>query len=302
MSHNSAQTVLRQEQFDTLRAIVYAHVGMHFPDSKKSVLESRLARRVSELKLESFDQYVQYLTIAPDRDAELQEMLSRVTVNHTSFFRDPQQLEYLRSTALPRLIESKRRDRSLRIWSAACSSGEEAYTLAVLVHQALGERLPDWRVEILGTDVSAKALAAAQQARYTDESVRAVDPAVRERYFRQDGPYWSPDPLVRSMVSFDSHNLKDRLGAKRYGTWDAIVCRNALIYFDDAMKSRVASMFADQLGENGWLAVGASESIDPSNAPLAARGDGPSRLYHPAPQAQGATPAAGHVSQPLRLA
>jgi chemotaxis protein methyltransferase CheR len=303
MSQSSAQSVLRQEQFDTLRAIIYAHVGIHFPDAKKSLLESRLSKRVAELNLEGFDQYVRYLTIAPEREQELQEMLSRVTVSHTSFFRDPQQLEFLRAVALPRVIDSRRHDRSLRIWSAACSTGEEAYTLAVLVHQALGERLPDWRVEILGTDVSAKSLAAAQEARYTDDSVRSIDPAVRERYFRQDGPYWRPDPLVQSLVSFDHHNLKDRLGAKRYGTWDAIVCRNALIYFDDAMKARVASMFADQLNQSGWLAVGAAESLESLNVPLAPQGDGHSRLYTPAIPSAAAHPAAtGVTAKPLRLA
>ncbi len=302
MSQFSAQTVLRQEQFDALRAIIYAHVGVHFPDSRKSILESRLSRRVSELGLESFDQYVQYLTIAPQREQEVQEMLSRVTVGHTSFFRDPAQLDFLRTTALPALIESKRRDRSLRIWSAACSTGEEAYTLAVIVHQALGERLPDWRVEILGTDVSAKSLAAAQEGRYTDDSVRAIDPAVRERYFRQDGPYWRPDALVQSLVSFDNHNLKDRLGAKRYGTWDAIVCRNAMIYFDDAMKARVAAMFADQLNPGGWIALGAADALETKGLPLAARGEGAARLYVAAPQSTEPAPRAANAAKPLRLA
>lgn len=303
MSQHSAPTILRQEQFDTLRAIIYAHVGIHFPDGKKSLLESRLARRVTELNLESFDQYVRYLTIAPDREQELQEMLSRITVNHTSFFRDPLQLAFIRDTALPQLIEARRRERTLRIWSAACSTGEEAYTLAVLVHQALGERLPDWRVEILGTDVSAKALAAAQEGRYNDESVRAIPQLVRERYFRQDGPYWRPDPLVASLVSFDHHNLKDRLGAKRYGTWDAIVCRNALIYFDDAMRARVAAMFADQLSPDGFVMVGPSESLESLNVPLTPSGDGHARIYRPAfPAPAAATTTPATPSKPLRLA
>lgn len=297
--------VLRQEQFDTLRAIVYAHVGIHFPDNKKSLLETRLARRVTELNLESFDQYVKYLTFAPDREAELQEMLSRVTVNQTSFFRDPAQIEFMRKTMLPSLIESRRSERSLRIWSAACSTGEEAYTLAVLVHQALGERLPDWRVEILGTDVSARAIAAAGEARYTDDSVRAVEPAVRERYFKQDGPYWRPDPLVSSLVSFDVHNLKDRLGAKRYGAWDAVVCRNAMIYFDDAMKARVAGMFAEQLRPDGWLVVGSSESLGSPEVGLTPHGDGTAHAFRPSapPSLLLPTPSNQPTSiRPLRIA
>ncbi|HYD00091.1 MAG TPA: CheR family methyltransferase, partial [Phycisphaerales bacterium] len=221
------------------------------------------------------------------------------------FFRDAEQLAYLRNTAFSQLIEARRRQRSLRIWSAACSTGEEPYTLAILLHQTLGERLPDWRIEILGTDVSARALAAAEQARYTDDAIRAVDPVVRVRYFRQDGPFWTIDPLVRSLVSFDIHNLKDRLGAKRYGAWDAIVCRNALIYFDDAMRARVAAMFADQLSPGGWLAVGASESLESLDIPLTAEGDGPARLYRPAIPASAhtaETPAASAKPGMLRLA
>lgn len=305
LSATGGQAVLRQEQFDTLRAIIYAHVGIHFPDGKKSLLESRLSRRLGELGLESFDQYTKYLTFAPQREDELQEMLSRVTVNQTSFFRDPAQLAFIRGTVLPGLIESRCAELTLRIWSAACSTGEEAYTLAVLVHQVLGERLPDWRIEILGTDVSAKAIAAATEARYTDESVRAIEPAVRERYFKQDGPFWRPDPLVSSLVSFDVHNLKDRLGAKRYGQWDAVVCRNALIYFDDAMKARVASMFADQLRPDGWLIVGASDSLGWPEVPLTAHGDGTGHAFRPSPSAPLKMPApAGNTSniRPLRIA
>lgn len=275
--------VLRQEQFDALRAIIHAHVGVHFPDAKKSLLEARLSRRLTALTLDSFDQYVQYLTIAPGREEELQEMLGRVTVSQTSFFRDPAQLAFISGELLPALIESRRCDRTLRIWSAACSTGEEVYTLAIMVHRALGERLPDWRVDVLGTDFSAKALSAAEEARFTDDAVRSVEPTVRDRYFTRDGPYWLPDPLVRSMVCFDRHNLKDRLGAKRYGVWDAIVCRNALIYFDDAMRACVAGMFAEQLRPDGWLMVGASESLDGLKAPLKRHGNPSAHTYRPAP-------------------
>jgi chemotaxis protein methyltransferase CheR len=181
------------------------------------------------------------------------------------------------------------------------------YTLAVLVHKALGERLSDWRVEVLGTDVSPKTIAVAEGAQYTDESMRAVDPAIRERYFKQDGPYWRPDPLVRSLVSFDTHNLKDRLGAKRYGAWDAIVCRNAMIYFDDAMKARVACMFADQLKPDGWLVVGAAESLTGLEVPLTSHEDASAHAYRPVPPSAGSiAPASASSSslptRPLRIA
>ncbi|MFT3684327.1 MAG: protein-glutamate O-methyltransferase CheR [Phycisphaerales bacterium] len=247
------------------------------------MLETRLARRLTELGLDTFDQYVMYLQVSPDRQEELEEMLSRVTVGQTSFFRDPAQLAFVAGELLPALIESRRSEKSLRIWSAACATGEEAYTLAILIHRALGERLPDWHVEVLGTDVSAKSIATAVEGRYTDDAVRSVEPAIRDRYFTRDGPYWRLSADIASMVAFDRHNLKDRLGAKRYGHWDAVVCRNAMIYFDQAMRANVASMFADQLRPDGWLMVGVSESLDGLGASLSPHGPSAAHAYRRAP-------------------
>jgi chemotaxis protein methyltransferase CheR len=255
-------------QFEKLRKIIYERAGIHFPDAKKYVLESRLGRRLEELEIDDYDQYISFLSMGPYKDDEFQEMFNKITINETSFFRNEPQLEVFEKQALPKIIEARSSTRRLRIWSAACSSGEEAYTLAMIVHRTLGVRMLDWKVEILGTDISEKVLADAQAGRYTDYSMRTTSPLVKQRYFRQDGPYWNVDPTIKSMVNFDLHNLKDKMAAKRYGTWDVIFCRNVMIYFDDAMKTQVVNSFGDQLATDGWLFIGHSETLRGLNTPF----------------------------------
>jgi len=264
----SKTITLSQSQFEKLRKIIYDRSGIHFPDAKKYVLESRLGRRLEELELGDYDQYVQFLSMGPYMDDEFQEMFNKITINETSFFRNEPQLDVFERHTLPTLLEARGGVKRLRIWSAACSSGEEPYTLAMIVHRALGLRLMDWKIEILGTDISERVLTEAQGGRYTDYSMRSTNPLTKSRYFKQDGPYWNIDPVIKSMVNFDLHNLKDRISAKRYGVWDVIFCRNVMIYFDDAMKEQVVNSFAGQLPGDGWLFIGHSETLRGMNTPF----------------------------------
>ncbi|MBM4107517.1 MAG: protein-glutamate O-methyltransferase CheR [Phycisphaerae bacterium] len=259
---------MTEPQFLALRKIIYDRSGIHFPDAKKYVLESRLANRLIELEMDSFDEYVAFLSMGPYQSDEFQEMFNRITINETSFFRNEPQLSFFEKTVLPELLERREGVKRLRLWSAPCSTGEEPYTLAIILHRSMGVRLMDWRIEILGTDISEKCLEAAAQAKYTEYSMRSVPPLVRQRYFKQDGPYWALDPTIKQMVSFDLHNLKDSLAARRRGTWDAILCRNCLIYFDDAMKQQVLATFAQTLAADGTLLIGHSETIRPGEAPF----------------------------------
>lgn len=266
------KAVMSAGQFDQLRKIIYERAGIHFPDNKKYVLESRLGHRLGELEIETYDDYIAFLTTGPYQQDEFQEMFNRITINETSFFRNEPQLEVFEKQVLPRIIEARKDVKRLRIWSAACSSGEEPFTLAIQVHRTLGVRLMDWRVEILGTDISEKALSVAQSGRYTDYATRTMSPLVMSRYFSKDGPYSVIDPQIRSMVRFEVHNLKDRLGARRLGTWDVIFCRNVMIYFDDAMKKDLLRTFSEQLADDGVLFVGHSETVRglvPTLSPMA---------------------------------
>ena len=252
---------MTDEQFNKLRKVVYDRAGIHFQDSKKYVLESRLSRRLEELDFQDFDQYIMFLTAGPYQTDEFQEMFNRITINETSFFRNEPQLEVFEREILPQLLEVRKASKTLRIWSAACSSGEEPYTLAIQVHRSLGVRLQDWRVEILGTDISEKVLATAQLGKYPHYSIRSVNPMVLNRYFKQEGSLYNLDPTIMSMVHFEKLNLKDRLAAKRFGSWDVIFCRNVMIYFDDDMKNQCVRLFHEQLQDDGTLFIGHSESI-----------------------------------------
>ena len=254
-------TKLTDSEFTRLQKIIYERSGIDFADSKRYVLESRLSRRLDELGLEDFDQYIQFLTMGPYQTDEFQEMFNRITINETSFFRNQPQLDVFENVVLPKLLEARASTKRLRVWSAACSSGEEPYTLAMQIHRTLGVRQMDWHIEILGTDISQKVLDQAAKGVYSSFSFRSVDQSVIDRYFNQDGSSYVLDESIRSMVSFEKHNLKDTLKAKRHGMWDVIFCRNVMIYFDDDMKASCIKMFADQLADDGTLFIGHSETI-----------------------------------------
>jgi len=260
---------MSDKQFEQLRKVIYQRAGIHFPDGKKYILESRLSHRLTELEMEDFDQYIAFLTMGPYQTDEFQEMFNRITINETSFFRNEPQLDIFEKRILPELLDARKNTKRLRIWSAACSTGEEPYTLAILIHRTLGVRLADWRVEILGTDISERAVDAAIEGKYTDYAMRSTHASIRDRYFKHEGPYWFLSDQIKPMVSFEVQNLKDRLAAKRHGTWDVIFCRNVMIYFDDQMKSQVLNTFADQLADDGTLFIGHSETIRAGEAPFA---------------------------------
>tara|TARA_R110002096_G_scaffold173781_5_gene348407 strand:- start:33230 stop:34069 length:840 start_codon:yes stop_codon:yes gene_type:complete len=248
-------------QFTRLAQVIYDRSGIHFPEPKKYILESRLSHRLNELEMTDFDQYIAYLTMGPYQMDEFQEMFNRITINETSFFRNDAQLNVFEQQILPELLEARASTKRLRIWSAACSTGEEPFTLAMLLHRTLGVRLNDWHIEILGTDISEKALKVANSGTYNSYALRSTPPLIKSRYFTESGRDFQLSDSIRSMVNFERHNLKDRLAAERHGTWDVIFCRNVLIYFDDDMKRGVVSMFDNQLANDGTLFIGHSERI-----------------------------------------
>ncbi len=259
---------LTDAQFNRLRTLVYDRAGIHFQDTKKYVLESRLGRRLDELKFDSFDQYLTFLTSGPYQTDEFQEMFNRITINETSFFRNEPQLKVFEDHILPELLEQRRTRKTLRLWSAACSSGEEPYTLAMIVHRYLGVRLADWKIEIVGTDISEKVIKLAQVGRYPHYAVKSTDATVLNRYFKQEGRDYVLDSDIRSMVHFEKLNLKDIYAARRYGTFDAIFCRNVMIYFDEPMKKSCVQMFHKQLADDGTLMIGHSESLRSLDVPF----------------------------------
>ena len=253
--------IMTDQQYASLRKIIYDRSGIWFADSKKYLLESRLGERLTELEIEDYDQYIVFLTMGPYREDEFQIMFSKITINETSFFRNAPQLSVFEKNVLPELIE-KRRDRKLiRVWSAACSSGQEPYSLAMIIRRALGIRAMDWSIEIVGTDISDRVLKIAKTAVYPKSAIGNLSYDIIAKNFEHIENDYKIKYEIRDMVHFDKVNLKDKMATSRHGKFDVIFCRNVMIYFDDPMRKQCLDTFHKQLADDGTLFIGHSETI-----------------------------------------
>ncbi len=247
----TANAELSQAQFEHIKARLYSYCGINLNNDKQSLVKSRLSKRLAVAKLENFDQYLSYVENDPN---EFSNMIDALTTNKTNFFREPHHFDFLKTEVLPSIT-----GRRLRIWSTACSTGEEPYTIAMLLHDSI----PDifrWDIKILATDISTSVLHRATQAVYSDEALAGVSARQRERYFKQEnaGSYRVRDSL-RSMVSYARLNL---MGAwKMRGTFDIIFCRNVMIYFDKPTQIDLVNRFYDLVTGGGYLFIGHSESL-----------------------------------------
>jgi len=251
---------LRPDEFRLLRELINRFCGMAFSDDARFVFERRLRDRVRELGLEDFQQYYHHLLYHPNSKAEVEAAVDALVTNETYFFREDYQLRAFREEILPELrarLEKEGR-RNLTIWSAGCSTGEEVYTLAILV-DASG-LFDGWDVRIFGNDISRRVLAVARRAQYGPSSFRAM-PERYEGYFTEGAAGRQVVPHVRAMCHFGHLNLLDRDRSALIGRADAVFCRNVLIYFDDEARRRVIDTFYQRLHPGGYLLLGHSESL-----------------------------------------
>lgn len=252
------QCSLRTDTFQRFRALVYRESGIHLADHKRVMVASRLQKRLSELGLTSFDEYYA-LVVGASNDVELRVMLDRISTNLTEFFREPRHFTFLRDHVLPELAESQ----SVRIWSAACSSGEEPYSIAMTVADARG--LPAARhCRILASDISTRMLASAAAGLYPSARVLALNPSLVRRHFLRGTDVRADlvkvKPHLADMVVFRRINLmEDRYPIK--GLLDVIFCRNVMIYFDRATQDRVVARLSECLKPGGYLFLGHAESM-----------------------------------------
>jgi chemotaxis protein methyltransferase CheR len=250
--------------FDRLRTLIAGASGLRYGDNKRYLLETRLQQRLQARGLADFGQYLAFLEHDPRRQEELTFLFNQITTNETSFYRNGPQVSSFQHRVLPELVRAKRdaRQRRLRIWSAGCSSGEEAFTLAIIAAEVLGDELADWRVEVIGHDISAEMLDKAQAAEYGDYTMRATPLAVREKYFtRTPSGNWTVIPTVRKLVRFGFLNLSDDAAMSTVPPMDVIFCRNVLIYFDTDLKRRIVAHLANALNPGAWLFIGLGESL-----------------------------------------
>jgi chemotaxis protein methyltransferase CheR len=256
---SQAGATLTHATFRDLQHLIYEQSGIFFADNKKYVLEERLKPRLVQRGCATFEDYFNLLKFDAWRDQELVTLFDLVTTNETYFYRDRQQLLAFADTILPKIIEANKARRWLRIWSAACSTGDEPYTLALMLLEM--PALANWTIEIIGTDISEAVLEMARRGVYDAYAVRNVPPALLRKYFTErDGRYIVSD-AVRRLVKFMQLNLNDGTRMKVMRGLDVVFCRNCLIYFDERAKQRIIQYLSDSLRPGGHLVIGFSESL-----------------------------------------
>jgi chemotaxis protein methyltransferase CheR len=258
-SSTAGTSGLSDRAFDELRALIYDHTGIYFRDNKRYLLESQVGRRLKSLDLNSYEAYIKLVQNGRGQ-TELPELVNAITINETFFFRHPHQYDAIVNALLPSLINEQNRKR-VRIWSAACSTGDEPYTLALLINDKVKRRFPTVTFEILGTDINTDVLQTAQQGTYGSYAVRNMPDRYMEKYFHAEGDHYVLCSEVTSMVRFRHLNLTDSDAIRRTRTADIILCANVLIYFDGETKQAVISNLYDRLRQGGYLFVGTSETL-----------------------------------------
>jgi chemotaxis protein methyltransferase CheR len=267
---------LTDAELKLLQNLIYQECGMHFDDRRTTFLHDRLQRRLKECQIDSFYSYYRLL-VSQQGKQELSRLLENLTVNETSFFRNKAQLDLFQRDVLDEILRRKqeRRDYSLRIWSAGCSTGQEPYTMAmqladVLSYHYMRNPLPyespvpkplvpaPWRVEILASDINYSVLRAAQEGSYSEHQMTGVDYGYRLRFFDKVGDRYAVKKSLREMVHFDFHNLKTEYLPQRN---DIIFCRNVMMYFDEAEQKRLVEKFYRCLNPRGYVFVGHAESL-----------------------------------------
>jgi chemotaxis protein methyltransferase CheR len=248
---------LSHDHFQAISKLVYRVAGIKLQAGKENLVRTRLSRRVRTLGYADFSEYLNVVS-ADASGAETAAMVDLLTTNKTSFFRESQHFDYLREQLFPLFAANGR----VTIWSAGCSTGEEAYTLAMLTQEHLPSVDPR-RIRILATDISARVLETARAGEYSDATVREVVPLLRQKYFVQGGTrerrtYRVRDEL-RSLIRFARLNLMEPWPMKR--EFDAIFCRNVMIYFDRPTQETLVNRFYELLPAGGHLFVGHSESL-----------------------------------------
>ena len=259
MARAFGDETMKQEEFRLLRDLFSARVGLSLGNDPRTSVARRLRERLAVLNLSSYAEYYQYLRFHPLAQTEWDEAVELLTTNETYFFREDFQLRAFASELLPMFAERNKQRRRLTIWSAGCSTGEEVYTIAILVQQS--NLFADWEVKVFGSDISKRCVSSARRGVYGPASFRATSAETRRAWFVDRGDGTHVVERVRAMCHFGQMNLLDEEKARLFGRVDMIFCRNVLIYFDAHARRRVIDVFHDRLYPGGVLLLGHSESL-----------------------------------------
>jgi chemotaxis protein methyltransferase CheR len=253
-------TDLSLDEFKVIGDFIYRKTGIRFDQRKVYYLNKRVGARMDAVRMRSVSDYVRHLSFT-DNGTELQQLVNLITINETYFFREYAQLQSFAEVCLPDVVERKigQGKRSLRIWCAGCSSGEEAYTLAIIMREMLDD-FDRYAIDIVATDIDKVILQSARTAIYSDRSVKEVPPEYLKKYFSREGESYRLGKLVKDMVTFEHLNLSDKPALRQYRSFDFIFCRNVLIYFDEQSRKQVTDHFYTALVPGGYIFLGSSES------------------------------------------
>lgn len=275
--------IFTTDDFETLSELIYRKAGIRYDPKRVYFLSKRVEKRMANIGIDDAADYNRYLRFNDKGGVEFQNLINLLTINETYFFRDFIQLQSFGEHCLKEVKEKKKaafKEKTLRIWSAACSSGEEPYTIAIILLEML-ENIGDWKVEIIANDIDVNILEKAWQGIFNERSIRDVPEEYMEKYFENhhDGQY-RVVKHVRQMVSFVHLNLADKTALRELRGFDFVFCRNLLIYFDDVSRKELVDHFYIALNPGGYIFLGSSESVTRISSAFKVKSMGKHLVYY----------------------
>jgi chemotaxis protein methyltransferase CheR len=250
------------EEFKELRKLIYERFGIHLNDSKRNLVNGRLQKVLLTKGFRNFREYIDYLKKEKNSEA-ISELINKITTNHTYFFREEKHFDYFYQISLPEIVKSLENSNSkdLRIWCAGCATGEEAYSLVILMLEFFKDRYKDWNGGILATDISEKALNFAKQGIYPEEKLKKIPPALKKKYFiKVSEDKWKVSEQLKKEITFRRFNLMNQHFPFKK-PFQTIFCRNVMIYFDNEVRQNLVERFYNSTEINGFFFIGHSESL-----------------------------------------
>jgi chemotaxis protein methyltransferase CheR len=246
--------ILSDDDFEKFRNLIYKESGIHFSSTNRTILESRLRER---LKISNLANITAYYDLILKNGDELKVLLDAVTTNLTRFFRNTPHFDTLEKYVIPdlRKVKAAKGDKEIRIWSAGCSTGEEPFTIAMVLKEILP---PDGRIKITASDISLKSLMIGKEGFYPETRIQGISDNYLKKYFEKKSNGYQIRDEIKNLIKFDYHNLKNDSGQRNL---DVIFCRNVLIYFDEAAQKAVVERFWDAMSNHSFLFIGHSESL-----------------------------------------
>ncbi len=262
LATSEADIQMSPEEFSMIRDYIHEQSGIFFAENKMYLVKNRLAKRMADLEIKGVRDYFYHVKYDSSMK-EFNKLMDLITTNETSFYRNEPQLLSFSKEVLPLIIKEKQEKNEpkvLRIWSAGCSTGEEPYTLAMILFESV---IPStgWRLEILASDLSEEVLHRARTGEYSGITLRNVRPDLLSKYFNRDGDRYEVKPEVKALVKFSQLNLNDERKVSALGNLDVIFCRNVMIYFSDVVKKKLVRSFFNSLKPGGYFYIGHSETL-----------------------------------------